>query len=109
MLIKIVSVLALALALVGAVAPDPVPAYVIPAIVVLGLIYGGIAIDAENATDYLVVVLVVSAAAMTEVLLHLPFIGVYMNAMLHNVATGLLASGVTVLAGRMMHRLMRKR
>ena len=103
---KVASVAGLALSLLDAVVPDLLPhGWALGGIVLLGLAYGGLVIDSENATDYLVVVLAASAAAVGNVLTHLPFVGTLMDAVLDNVVTGLLASAVTVLANRTTHRL----
>lgn len=109
-LAQVVTLVGLLLSLLHAVAPDLLPAgWALGAIVLLGLIYGGTAIDPENATDYIAVVLAATAASATDTLSHLPLIGYYMDAVLDNVATGILASTVTVLASRTVSRLTRRR
>ena len=107
---KVASVAGLVLSLLDAVVPDLLPdGWALAGIVLLGLVYGGLVIDSENATDYLVVVLAASAAAVGDVLTHLPFVGTLMDAVLDNVVTGILASTVTVLANRTTHRLVHRR
>ncbi len=109
MFVKVITAMGLLLSLAHAVVPDLLPTgFALAGIVVLGLIYGGVAINSENARDYLILVVTVSAAAMADVLAHIPFIGLYMDAVLDNVMTGLQASTVVVLADRTT-RLLRKR
>ena len=109
MFVKAITIVGLVLSIAHAVAPDLLPTgFALGAIVLLGLIYGGVAINSENARDYLILVVTVSMASMGDVLSHIPFIGVYMDAVLDNVMTGLQASTVVVLTDR-TSRLVRKR
>ena len=62
MVIRIIVGLAGLLAIVQGLAANAVPAGIVPlALVVLGLVYGCLAIDAEDATAYLVLTLAVGA------------------------------------------------
>lgn len=100
----------LALALIQATVPHPLPAHVVPfALAILGLIYGGAMIDAERATDYIVVVIGVGAASATDVLMHIYIVGPYMDAMLDLLCIAFYASVVTVMATRTVNRLGRSR
>ena len=82
-------------------AADAVPAGIVAlALVVLGLVYGGLAIDAEDATAYLVLTLAVGATAGADVLSHIQVIGGSLDAIVDQVSTSLYAGVVTVLAKR---------
>lgn len=99
-----------ALALFEAVVPHPMPQHVVPFVLtILGLLYGGTLIDAENASDYLVVVIGVGAAAYTDALAHIYVVGVHLDAMLDVLCISLFSSAVSILAARAAHRLGRSR
>ena len=73
---RIIVGLVVILAILQGLAPDAVPGGLVPlALVVLGLAYAAVAIDAEDATAYLVVTLAVGAAAGANVLSHIQVIG----------------------------------
>ncbi len=74
-------------------------------IVLLGIIYGFMGVDAENATDYLVVTIAVGAAAGADVLSNIPGIGAALDAMLDPASTALYASVVSILIMRTVNRL----
>jgi hypothetical protein len=74
-------------------------------IVILGIIYGFMGIDAENATDFLVVTIAVGAAAGADVLSNIPQIGMYLDAMLDPASSALYASVVSILIVRTVNRL----
>ena len=66
--IRIIVGLVVFLAILQGLAADAVPGGIVPlALVVLGLAYAAVAIDAEDATAYLVVALAVGAAAGADV------------------------------------------
>ena len=89
------------LAIVQGLAAEAVPAGIVAlALVVLGLVYGGLAIDAEDATAYLVLTLAVGATAGADVLSHIQVIGGSLDAIVDQVSTSLYAGVVTVLAKR---------
>ena len=72
MAIRIIVGLVVLLAILQSLAADAVPGGIVPlALVVLGLAYAAVAIDAEDATAYLVVALAVGAAAGADVLSHI--------------------------------------
>ncbi len=74
-------------------------------LVILGIVYGFVGIDAENPTAYLAVVIATGAAAGADVLSHLPAIGGYMDAMLGAAAVALYASVPSVLLMRVVNRI----
>ena len=103
MAIRIIVGLAGLLAIVQGLAANAVPAGIVPlALVVLGLVYG-LAIDAEDATAYLVLTLAVGATAGADVLSHIPVIGGPLDAIVDQVSTFLYAGVVTVLAKRALN------
>ena len=101
MAIRIIVGLIWLLAIVQGLAAEAVPAGIVAlALVVLGLVYGGLAIDAEDATAYLVLTLAVGATADADVLSHIQVIGGSLDAIVDQVSTSLYAGVVTVLAKR---------
>ena len=74
-------------------------------LVVLGLIYAGVAIDAEDATAFLVVVVAVGLAADANVLSNIHAVGEYLDAILDPVTVALYSGVVTVLVLRTYNRL----
>ncbi len=101
MAIRIIVGLIWLLAIVQGLAAEAVPAGIVAlALVVLGLVYGGLAIDAEDATAYLVLTLAVGATAGADVLSHIQVIGGSLDAIVDQVSTSLYAGVVTVLAKR---------
>ena len=106
MAIRIIVGLVVLLAILQGLAPDAVPGGIVPlALVVLGLAYAAVAIDAEDATAYLVVTLAVGAAASANVLSHIQVIGGPLDAILDQVSIALYAGVITVLATRTLNRL----
>ena len=88
-------------AILQGLAADAVSGGIVPlAPVVLGLAYAAVAIDAEDATAYLVVTLAVGAAAGADVLSHIQVIGGPVDAILDQASVALYAGVVTVLAKR---------
>lgn len=104
---RIIVGLGLVLAIVLAVAPNADAGGSLSLLLVLlGLVYGGVAIDAEDATAYLVVAVAVGAAAHADVLNHIPFgIGGYLDAIVGHASTLLYSGVVTVLAVRTLNRI----
>ena len=76
-------------------------------LVVLGLIYGAIAIDAEDATAYLAVTIAVGAAAGANVLDQelLGMLGDHLDAIVDQVSIALYAGVITILIRRTINRL----
>lgn len=75
------------------------------ALVVLGLIYAAVAVEAEDATGYLAVAIAVGAAAQADVLNSILGIGSHLDAIVDQISTALYAGVVTVLAQRIINRL----
>ena len=75
------------------------------ALVVLGLIYAAVAVEAEDATGYLAVAIAVGAAAQADVLNGILGIGSYLDAIVDQISTALYAGVVTVLSKRAINRL----
>ena len=106
MAIRIIVGLVVLLAILQGLAADAVPGGIVPlALVVLGLAYAAVAIDAEDATAYLVVTLAVGAAAGANVLSHIQVIGGPLDAILDQASTALYAGVITVLATKTLNRL----
>ena len=98
---RIIVGLVVILAILQGLAPDAVPGGLVPlALVVLGLAYAAVAINAEDATAYLVVTLAVGAAAGANVLSHIQVIGGPLDAILDQASTALYAGVITVLLAR---------
>ena len=74
-------------------------------LVLLGLAYAFVAIDAEDATAYLVVVVAVGAAAGSDVLNTIPAVGMYLDGILGGLSTALYASVATIAAIRVTNRI----
>ena len=93
-------------AIVLAVAPEAIPGNALTILlVVLGLAWAYVAIDPEDATAYLVVVLAVGAAAESDVLNAIPAVGMYLDGILGGLSTALYASVATIAALRIANRI----
>lgn len=104
-------------AIIEGLAPGAVPSDLMPlALVVLGLVYGWTAIDAEDPVAYLAVTIAAGmATSMPEVsgsggdstgVLHLiPAVGSYLDSIVDQVVTALYAGVISVLVARSMNRL----
>ena len=103
---KVIVGLAVLAALVEGLAPGIVPNALLPlALVILGLAYAYMAIDAEDATAYLVVAVAAAAAASADVLGNVQVIGGYLDAILDQLVVALLSGVVTVVVVRTINRL----
>ena len=103
---RVIIGLILLAAIVLAVAPEAIPGNALTILlVVLGLAWAYVAIDPEDATAYLVVVLAVGAAAESEVLNAIPAVGMYLNGILGGLSTALYASVATIAALRIVNRI----
>ena len=91
-------------AIVQGLAADSVGDFMPLILVILGLVYGAMAVDAEDATAYLVVTLAVGGAAGTGVLNNIPAVGDPLNAILGNVSVALFSGAVTILCKRAINR-----
>lgn len=95
-------------ALIEGIAPGMVlPDYdILPlALVLLGLAYAAVAIDPEDATDYLAVVIAVYVTDETDVLYIIPSIGMQLDGIIDNIGLALYAGVVVVVARRAINRL----
>ncbi len=103
-------------AIIEGVAPGAVPSNLLPlALVILGLIYGWTAIDAEDPVAYLAVTIAVGVAATMPdgggggdangVLQMIPAVGSHLDGILDQVTTALNAGVVSILVGRTMNRM----
>ena len=105
-MVRIIVALVVLVAIVQGLSADLVPEGILPlALVVLGLVYAAIAIDAEDATAYLVVALAVGAASGADVLNNIHAIGGHLDAIVDQVSTALYAGVITVLVKRTLNRL----
>ena len=75
------------------------------ALVVLGLIYAAVAIDAEDATGFLALAIAVGAASQADVLNNIHEIGEYLDAIVDQISTALYAGVVTVIVRWILNRL----
>ncbi len=92
-------------AIVLAVAPDANTGNALMIVLVLlGLAYPVVALNAEDATSFLVVVLAVGAAAGADVLSNIPAIGTYLDGILDGLSTSLYAAVATIAAIRVTNR-----
>lgn len=99
-------VLVIILAIVQALAPDAIPGGLVPlALVILGLLYAIVAVDAEDATAFLVVAIAVGAAAGADVLSNIPGIGESLDAIVDPIATALYAGVIAILVERGINRI----
>lgn len=106
MLTKIIVGLTTVVAIVHGLAPDLVPENILPLVLVLlGLVYGAMVVDAEDATGFFVFTLAVGGAAATDVLDHVHVIGGYLDAILDAKAIPLWSAVVSIFAVRIWNRL----
>ena len=104
---RIIVGLTVIVAIVQGLMPDLVPQNILPlAIVILGLVYGVMCLDAEDATAYLALAIAVGGAASMDVLGNIHVIGGYLDAILDQVSMALFAGVVAVLAIRTWNRVM---
>ena len=94
-------------ALVEGLAPGAVPSDMLPlAIVILGLVYGWTAVDAEDPVAYLAVAIAVGAATMSDGVLNaIPMLGGYLDAIVDQVSNALNAGVISILVARTVNRL----
>ena len=94
-------------ALVEGLAPGAVPSDMLPlAIVILGLVYGWTAVDAEDPVTYLAVAIAVGAATMSDGVLNaIPMLGGYLDAIVDQVSNALNAGVISILVARTVNRL----
>ena len=94
-------------AIIEGLAPGAVPSDLLPlAIVILGLVYGWTAVDAEDPVAFLAVTIAVGLAAESaEVLQVIPAVGGYLDAIVDQVAMALYAGVISILVARTVNRL----
>lgn len=104
-------------AIIEGLAPGAVPSDLLPlALVILGLVYGWTAVDAEDPVAFLAVAIAAGAAtSMPEVagsggdstgVLHMiPAVGSYLDNIVDQVVTALYAGVISVVVARAMNRL----
>lgn len=104
---RIVVGLILLAAIIEGLAPGAVPSDLLPlAIVVLGLIYGWTAVDAEDPVAFLAVTIAVGLAAeKAEVLQVIPAVGGYLDSIVDQVSMALYAGVISILVARTVNRL----
>ena len=103
---RIILGLAVLASIVMAFAPDVNTGGIVSLIlVVLGLVYGAMAVDADDATGFLVLALAVGAAGAADVLGGIPTIGGYLDAIVDGLSSVLYAGVATVLAVTCVNRL----
>ncbi len=106
MLTRIIVAVVAILAIVKAFAPGIQDAGAIGILLVIaGLVYAAVAVNAEDATAYLVVAVAVGASAGADVLNAIPLIGGQLDAIVGHISTALYSGVVTVLAVRTVNRL----
>ena len=106
MLTRIIVGLAALAAIVEGVAPGVVPENILPlALVILGLIYGAMCVDAEDSTNFLVVTLAVGGAAASNALDSVHVIGGYLDGILDAQALALWGAVASILVIRIWNRL----
>ena len=103
---KILIAASVIIAIVEGLAPGVVPMAILPlALVVLGLVYGVMCVDAEEPVAYLAVAIALAAAGGADVLGHIHVIGMYLDAIVDQIAVVLLSGAVTIMVMRAWTRL----
>ena len=105
MLTRIIVGLAAVVSIVHGLAPDVVPENILPLVlVILGLIYGAMNVDAEDATNFLVVTLAVGGASAANALDSIHMIGGYLDSILDAQAIALWSAVASILVMRIYNR-----
>ena len=100
----LVGLMALA-AVIEGIWPGMVPEDVLPlALVILGLVWGWMGVDAEDATAYLAVAIGVGLTGQSDALGNLPAIGGHLDSIVDQASTALYSGVATVLAVRTWNR-----
>jgi len=102
---RIILGLAVLVAIVLAFAGDVLAGQGTLILVVLGLVYGAMAVDAEDAVAFLVLAVAVGGASSMDVLGSIPGIGSQLDGIVDGLASVLSAGVVTVLAVQCVNRL----
>ena len=74
-------------------------------IVLAGIVYGAMAVDAEDATAYMVVALGAGGAAGADVLNHIPALGMQLDMVLGGLSMALWGGAATVVIMRTVNRI----
>ena len=104
---RIVAILTVILALQEGLAPNALLATSLVGLVlvILGLLYAHLAVDADDATGFLVVAVAVGVASSANVLGNIPAIGGHLDAIIDPISTVLYAGVVTVLVKKVAARI----
>jgi hypothetical protein len=106
MAIRIIMGIVTLLAIVQGLAPDLDTVGIVPIVlVVLGVTYAVMGVDADNPTTVLVVAIAVGAASGAQVLSHIPMVGSYLDAIVASLSMALYASVIGVLTMRIVNHL----
>ena len=92
------------LALLEGFAPGMIPMAGL-VIVLAGIVYGAMAVDAEDATAFVVVALGASGAAGADVLNHIPAVGAQLDMFLGGLSMALWGGVATVVVMRTVNRI----
>ncbi len=99
---RVIVSLTIVLAIVLELVPNSDVGGILPLLLVaLGLVYAGLQVNVEDATDaaaYLVLAIAAGAATQADVLNHIPAIGGHLDAILGHISTALYAGVFAVLA-----------
>lgn len=102
---KIVVGLGVLCAIVEGVAPGVVPGDALPiALVLLGLVWGYLGVDANDPTMHCALVVAVGLTGQSDVLDLLPAVGSYLDAILGGIAIALYSSVATLATMRIIAR-----
>ena len=98
--------LSLLAAIVAAVVPDPALGGMLAILlVVLGLAYAVVALDPENATDFLAVAIAAGAAGGADALSVIPAVGMYLDGILDGLVLTLYGNVAAIVAIRVFNRI----
>ena len=93
-------------AIIEGLAPGVVPANLLPLIlVVLGLVYGFMCMDAEDSVMYVAVTVGLAMAAQMDVLSSIHYIGSYLDAIVDQLVNLYLGGVVAIVATRVFTRI----
>ena len=107
MLTKVLVGLIILVAIVHGLAPDVVPENILPLVlVIIGLVYGAMCIEADRRMDFMVFTIAVAGAAGMDVLNHIHMVGQYLDAIVDQIVVALFAAVMSILALRTWERLM---
>ena len=98
MLSRVIVGLTVIVAIIQGVAPELVPAMILPLVlVILGLVYGVMCLDSDNRVGFCVIAVAVGAAASAGVLTNIHEIGGWLNDIVNQISIALYAAVVAVL------------